>query len=207
MRVPRLQVLVSAAESRRGDDLRALAEVGGGSLALQLRAPSLDGRRLYEAACRLAELVRGTGALVFVNDRLDVALASGADGVHLKEVSIDSASARRVGGSGLLIGCSVHGVASARELGRSPLDYLVLGSVYATLSHPDRRPLPGHEPGEAVAGSTIPVLAVGGVTPSRLADLRRKGLYGAVVFRGVWDADHPPDALSSYLEVLSGEDV
>ena len=204
--VPRLHVLVAAVESGRRDDLRAMAELGGGRLALQLRAPSLDGRRLFEAACELVGLTRGTGVTVVVNDRVDVAMAAGAHGVHLKELSIDPPSARRVSGKGLLIGRSVHGAAAAREIGRWPLDYLVLGSVYATASHPDGTPLPLHEPEEAVAGSSIPVVGVGGVTPSRLMDLRRRGLHGAVVYSGVWSAERPSDALSSYLEVLSGED-
>lgn len=201
---PRLHVLVSGAELARREAVAAVTREGGAEVLIQLRAPALDGRRLFEAACWLVELGRATSTPVVVNDRLDVALAAGAAGGHLKEVSIDPASARAVIGDGALLGRSVHAVETADSLSGAPVDYLTLGAVFRTRSHPDRTPLAPEAWRAAAAVARRPVLGVGGVTPERVPGLLDAGLHGAVVYRGVWGAEHPHQAVSSYLQVLSG---
>jgi len=202
--VPRLHVLVSGAELERPDRIARLMEAGGPRLAVQLRAPELDGRRLFQAASWLAARSRETGAPVLVNDRLDVALAAGTGGAHLKETSVEPDPARRILGDEALLGRSVHGVDAARELGRPPLDYLVLGPLFVTRSHPGRAPLSPQASAEAAAASRIPVLGIGGISPERAPALLADGLHGVVVFSGIWEAAHPREALFSYLQVLSG---
>ena len=203
---PRLHVLVSGAELLRREAVVAVFEEGGPRAVVQLRAPGMDGRRLFEAASWLVGLGRGSGTPVVVNDRLDVAIAAGASGGHLKEVSIDPESARALIGEEALLGRSVHTVEVAVSLRGAPLDYLILGAVFRTGSHPGRTPLPAERWRAAAEAVPMPVLGVGGVTPERVPGLLDAGLHGAVVYRGVWDAEHPHQAVSSYLQVLSGGD-
>ena len=172
-------------------------------MAVHLRAPELDGAHLFEAASWLMDRCRGPGCSLFVNDRLDVALAVGALGVHLKANSMDPQAARAVGGPDLVLGQSIHRAAEAGSAGAAPLDYLVMGSVFPTLTHPGQSALPTTAPSMAATASSIPVLAVGGITPGRVADLIEAGMYGVVVFRGIWEADRPREAVSAYLEILS----
>lgn len=190
----------------------ALLAVGGASVALHLRGPRTPGRRLQEMAER-ARTVAGEGARIVINDRLDVALAAGADGVQLAGRSLPLAAARRVAPT-LPMGLSVHTVkevevAFAGE-GRPP-DWFVAGTIWPTASHPDR---PGDgldhlramvesarpEVESARAGAaSAPVIAIGGVTPERTGEVRRAGAAGVAVLRGVWSASDPVDALSRYL--------
>jgi len=116
---------------------------------------------------------------VLVNDRLDVALAAGAHGVHLRGDSCSAARVRPLSPRGFVIGRSIHTAdEAARVVADGGLDYLVFGPVYETISKPGRTPA-GLDALRAVAASTtIPVLAVGGVTRDRFASIGRAGAAG-----------------------------
>lgn len=206
LRVPRLHILVDAAASARLSLIEALSDRGAGALAFHFRDPTLHGRAVYDSSISLKSVIR-SGATFLVNDRVDVALAVAADGVHLKESSLPPDDVRRIVGPRLLVGRSVHDLEGvARWGGRSPrpsADYVVLGSVGPTESHPGRPPLPAEVVRRAPDRNGVPLLAIGGVTPARLADVCRWGYHGAAVQRGIWDAPDPLGALSAYLQVLS----
>jgi thiamine-phosphate diphosphorylase len=115
---------------------------------------------------------------VVVNDRLDVALASGADGVHLRGDSIPPGSARSIAPPGFLIGRSVHHVEEARAVAPD-VDYLVAGTVFPTSSKAGRTEWLGVEGlGRICRSVSVPVLAIGGMTPDRLADVATSGAAG-----------------------------
>lgn len=178
----------------------SLLDAGGASVALHLRGPRVSGRRLETLAGRLSKARRSSGAWLVVNDRIDVAAAAGADGVQLGARSLAPEAARRVA-PGLRIGVSVHDVDAARRA--SGADWLVGGTIWPTPSHPDR---PGGGPGHLaalVAAATVPVVAIGGVTPGRVAAARDAGAAGVAVLRGVWDARDPLRALDAYLSAWS----
>lgn len=209
--LPRLHVIagdgiISAPDYR--ERIGAILRTGGGSIAFHLRARTVHTARLYEVARWLAERARETGSMAVVNDRLDVALAAGAGGVHLREDSLAPDEVLRVAGSaavdgaGLRVGRSIHDPRQAAMFTADLLDYLVLGAVHATPSHPGREPLGPGAVAEAVRLAGVPVLAIGGIVPATLAGVLAEGAYGAVVLSGVWAADHPPGAVSRYLEVL-----
>ncbi len=204
-RLPRLHVIVGddilAADDHRRQLLPVL-HAGGSRLALHLRARRTDTRRLFRATQWLAAAARESGALVIVNDRVDVALAGGAGGVHLREDSLPAPLVRSIAGQRLLVGRSIHAAHQARELRASGLDYLVLGAVYPTQSHPGR-PALGIEPlADAVVRGGLPVLAIGGVTPGKVPEILERGAHGVVVLSGVWRARMPQGAVTRYLQVL-----
>ncbi|MGH7506897.1 MAG: thiamine phosphate synthase, partial [Longimicrobiales bacterium] len=172
MSIPRLHVVTDdvVLDSDRFDDIAgALLAAYGAAIALHLRGPTTSPRRLLSLANSLLPRARAAGALLLVNDRVDVALAAGADGVHLGLRSIPPGDARSLVGD-RLIGCSVHTAGGAAAVARWT-DFLFLGTIYPTPSHPRE---PGAGPAlvaAACARTGVPVLAIGGVTPDRIAGL------------------------------------
>jgi thiazole tautomerase (transcriptional regulator TenI) len=124
-----------------------------------------------------------------------VALAVGADGVHLGRRGLPPADARALLGSGRWIGQSVRTPADAEP----GADFLLVGNVFATASHPGR---PGIGT-EGLAGDP-PRIAIGGVTPERVAELRQASAQGVAAIRGIWDAPRPAAAVESYLKEWRG---
>jgi len=141
---------------------------------LQLRAPGLSTSELEREA---NELVNATKVPVLVSSRCDVALATGAAGVNLPESDIAAADARRLLGK-RLVGRSVHSIKAAQEAERDGADFVIFGPVWESASHPGSPPA-GVAALELVARSVrIPVLAIGGVTIERIAELRSAGAAG-----------------------------
>lgn len=178
---------------------RAMTE-GGGRLALHLRGPRTAGRTLHGLAETLS--TRVGGALLLVNDRVDVALALGLAGAHLGQRSIPPSEARRLLGPRAVLGLSVHDEDEVRRASTGVLDYVVVGTVFPSPSHPGREPA-GPETLERVGRLTSrPVLAIGGITPERVEEASRAGAHGVVVRGGVWNAPDPRAAVRVYLGEL-----
>jgi thiamine-phosphate diphosphorylase len=196
--LPRLHAITDERIARR-PDLAAivdeLAAGGGAELAFHARGRRLTGLEHYDLALRLSA---APPARLFVNDRLDVALAAGAAGVQLAGSSLDPAAARALN-PGWWIGQSVHDWGEAEAASALGADYLLVGPVYATASHPDREPLGLAQLGRIV-GLGLPVIAIGGVTPERVAELRRAGVYGVAAIRALWDAPAARAAARRVLE-------
>ena len=208
--LPRLHVIagdevLGAADFR--NRLKGVMEVGGGRMALHLRAREMSAARLFDVARVAVEAGAATGALVVVNDRLDVALSAGAVGVHLREDSMGPGEVAVVagGGRGFLVGSSIHVAEQAGELAGGAVDYVVLGSVYETPSHPGGRPIGPGTVAAAVGTANVPVLAIGGVGVGEVAELLALGAHGVAVKSGVWAAPNPPEAVSRYLQMLYPE--
>lgn len=180
------------------DLAREVLEAGCADVALHLRAPRASGRLLYELADRLMTLGVLAHATLLINDRLDVALAAGADGGHVGGRGLAVADARRLIGPGRLLGVSVHSVEEARGALAGEPDFLLAGTIWETPSHPGR---PGAGAGliRGVAALGVPVVAIGGVTPERVAEARDAGAAGFAAVRGVWDAPDPVQAVRNYL--------
>jgi thiamine-phosphate pyrophosphorylase len=146
---------------------------------VQVRERDLDGGPLTSLVRRCVDAVRGSRARVLVNDRVDVALAAGAHGVHLRADSVPAARVRAICPPGFLLGRSVHArdeaIAAAAAGG---LDYLLFGTVFATPSKPGRAPAGLAVLADVASAVTIPVLAVGGVTPDTVEQVVRAGAAG-----------------------------
>jgi thiamine-phosphate pyrophosphorylase len=159
-------------------DLVAAAARAGVHL-IQIREPGLDGRALAALVGQAVAATAGTAARVLVNDRLDVALAARAHGVHLRADSMPAARARALVPAGFVIGRSVHSRGEAAQAaGDGGLDYLMFGTVFETVSKPGTAAA-GLDALAAVSSATsLPVLAIGGMRPARLGEVARAGAAG-----------------------------
>ncbi|MET0398259.1 MAG: thiamine phosphate synthase [Longimicrobiaceae bacterium] len=184
---------------------RAVLAAGGPDLALHLRGPRAGGRVLWELAASLARAANDHGALFVVNDRVDVALAVGAGAVQLGRRSMAPPDARRLVGDGLLIGASVGSAREAADAAVAGADFLLAGSVYATPTHPGREGI-GVMGLADIAGLGTPTVAIGGMTPERVAEARAAGARGVAAIRAVWDADDPAAAVARFLEAWKDAD-
>ncbi len=206
--LPRLHLIVDPALCReRGiapADLAARAVADGRAVVIHLRAPDTTAAALWRLAVALRAVV-APPALLIVNDRADVAVAVGADGVHLGGHGQAVAAARRVVGAGLLLGRSVHGVAAARAAEREGADYALLGTIYPTASHPGAA---GAGPAlvRAVRASvTLPIIAIGGIDRTTLGEILDAGADGAAVLRAVGAAVDPDRAIAALYARASGD--
>lgn len=205
--VPPLHVITDDAVVAREDFLEQagrVIEAGGPLLAFHLRAPRAPGRRVYEMARALRGALYRSGGRLLVNDRVDVALAACADGVQVGARGLSAADARRLLGADDLLGVSVHSAEEARAAQRDGADFVLAGTIWETRSHPGR-PGAGTELLRQVAASIYrPVIAIGGVTPERVAEAREADARGVAVVRGVWDARDPAAAVNEYLKHWKG---
>jgi len=155
---------------------QVVGAAAAGIQLIQIRERDLEGRALFDLARRAVEAVRGTSTRVLVNDRLDIALAARAHGVHLRADSFPASRVRVVAPSGFLVGQSVHSVAEATAAGE--VDYLLYGNVFATASKPGRPGAGLPQLAEIVRATTRPVLAVGGVSARRIPEVMAAGAAG-----------------------------
>lgn len=183
-----------------------LAALEAGAPAVQLRDKEATSRELYEQALRLREMTDRHGALLFVNDRLDVALAAGADGVHLGPDDLPIAAARRIAPPHFLIGASTDDPAAAIRAADDGADYIGCGSVFGTTTKAEAAgERIGPEGVAAVArASPVPVIAIGGVTADTATQLAGTGIAGIAAVGAIMTANDPAGAVRSLLGVIEG---
>lgn len=177
--------------------------LGAGLKALQLREKDLAARDLLSMALVLRESTRRHGARLLINDRADVALAVGADGLQRTGTSLPVSALRSIGAAGFLIGASVHSLTEARAAEPEGADFLLFGPVYETPSKRRYGPPQGLAALERVASAVrLPVFAVGGVTVARVAEVTRAGASGVAVIAAILGAERPADAVKGFLDAL-----
>lgn len=198
--LPRLHAITDERIARHPDlDQLATDLAGvGDALAIHARGRSLSGLEHYDLAIRLSA---HPPIRLFVNDRLDVALAARAAGVQLTGDSLPPAAARRLDAD-WWIGRSVHSLEEARSARAEGADYLLAGPVFETASHPGGTPM-GVERLEEIVRLGSPVIAIGGVSPERAGVLKRAGVYGVAAIRALWDAPVPAAAARHLLEAFA----
>jgi thiamine-phosphate pyrophosphorylase len=184
---------------RGADGLVAAVEaaVSGGADAVQLREKDLAEAELLPLARRLRAVTEGR-ALLIVNGPLEVALAAGADGVHLPEHLPMPLRPRR----GFLVGRSVHSAEAARRAGAEGADYLIAGPVYETRSHPSVEPAGLALIEEIAAAVRVPVLAIGGITTEHVEEVVRAGASGVAVISAVLAQPDPRAAAEALRRAL-----
>ena len=201
--LPRLHAVTDERIARRPDLDRVAQQLAAGGredLAFHARGRALSGLEHYELAVRLSAC---PPARLFVNDRLDVALAAGAAGVQLGQGSLEPEDARRLNPA-WWIGKSVHDLREAEAAHAGGADYLLVGPVFPTATHPDRAPL-GPVRLQEIVGLGLPVIAIGGVTPERMPELMAgAAIHGVAAIRALWHAADPADAARRLLQELNG---
>jgi thiamine-phosphate pyrophosphorylase len=202
--LPRLHVVtddVVLARRDFGARARDVLAAGGGRVALHLRGPRTSGARMYDIAAELLDAARAAGATLLANDRIDLALVADLAGVHLRERSLPPEVARRLLPPRRLVGLSIHSEEEARAA-RKEADYLVVGTVFATATHPDQTPGGLDLVRRASLAAHRPVLGIGGVTRDRVEAVRAAGAHGVAVVGGIWGATDPAEAVAGYLDRL-----
>lgn len=181
------------------------AALEGGVRALQLREKDLPAAQLYPLAVELRALTREYGARLLLNDRIDLALAVDADGVHLGGHSLPVAVARRLLGPDKLIGVSTHRSDEIRSAAAAGADFVTFGPVYATPSKlPYGAPLGLPALAEASATPPLPVFALGGVRAEHLPSLQQHGCRQVAVISAILAAPDPAAVTRAFLQNLPG---
>ena len=209
----RLTVITDEALARP----RALSDVvrealTAGAPTIQLRLKGATARELLEAAHTLLPIVRSAGALFIVNDRLDVALAAGADGVHLGPDDPPVMDARAVAADTLgvvaeafVVGYSADTTDGATRAEAEGADYLGVGAVYATANKSDAGEVIGLEGlRRVVKAVSIPVVAIGGITPERARAVAETGACGSAIIGAVMGSPEPAEAVRALLLPFGG---
>ena len=176
--------------------------VSGGVGMVQVREKTMTSGELYQLAKKLRFITRGK-ALLIINDRVDIALAVDADGVHLPSHSLPISTARKVAGIRLLLGRSVHSVEEAVTAESEGVDYLVLGTIYGTASHPGRNGAGTELIKQVKACVQTPVYAIGGINASNAQEVIQAGAHGIAVIRSILASENPRAAALELKETIS----
>jgi len=193
-----------AVSDNRGDASRiervAIEAAEGGLAAICLREPDMPARRLGQLIHRLVEQLRPMGVSVLVSDRIDVAIAAGADGAQLGFRAVPLEEARSMAPRPFLIGISAHEGDDLTELARQGADYAFLGPLFDTPSKRGWRNAMGIEKVEAAASAgALPVLAIGGIELGTARGLARGRLAGMAVVRAIFESENPRRAAQALL--------
>jgi thiamine-phosphate pyrophosphorylase len=199
-----LYVIVDTAVAGDRDPVAlAAAAIAGGATALQLRAKDLPTVRQVAVARALADLARRHAVLFIVNDRLDVALAVEADGVHLGWEDLPPADARRLLGPERVLGVSAGNLEEARAALAAGADYLGVGPIFPTRTKADAGEAIGLEGLRAIrALSSVPIVAIGGITAENAAAVIAAGADGVAVISAVLLAPDPTAAARRLRQVI-----
>ena len=178
---------------------RALVGLAPGTAAVHLREKDLGGRELLRLAGALLAACRESGQLLLVNDRLDVALAAGADGVHLPAAGLPPAEARRLLGPGRRLGVSCHSAADVGRALRGGADFATFGPVFDTPSKRAHGPPVGLAALAEAAAVGLPLVGLGGIEPGNAAAVWAAGARGVAAIRAWLAAPDPAAAVRALL--------
>ena len=185
-------------------DLTRLA-IAGGADTIQMRQKTGSTREMIEIARQMKGVCEKAGVPFIVNDRVDVALASRSDGVHLGQDDFPIPLARKLLGENRIIGGSAESVEEARKCLSEGADYIGFGPVYSTTSKEDAGPAGGIDLlKEAVQRIPLPIVAIGGVNERNIPDIMAVGAYGIAVISAVCCQQNPEQATKALARALSG---
>jgi thiamine-phosphate pyrophosphorylase len=198
-------VITAGPEQARGRPHLAIAEaaIRGGATAIQLRMKDGPARAMLQTARTMASLCRAAGVTFIVNDRVDVALTAGADGVHVGQDDLPAAEARTLLGTAPFLGVSAATVDEAVAALRDRADYVGVGALYTTATKADAGSAVGPaRVAEIAASCDLPIVGIGGITLENAADVIRAGASGIAVITAVTMADDMVQATQRLREVV-----
>lgn len=167
------------------EQVRRLAD--GGATIIQLRDKVASPREFYESAVEVMKLVRGSNVQIIINDRVDIAIAAGADGVHLGQDDLSPAAARSLLGNEKIIGFSTHSTQQALLALQLPIDYAAIGPINATTTKSDTDPVVGLHGLQAVRSAIgdFPLVAIGGISHENAREILASGATSLAVISAV----------------------
>ncbi|MHC1696603.1 MAG: thiamine phosphate synthase [Geobacteraceae bacterium] len=198
--------LISDRKQVPGGDLCVAVEkaLRGGVRAVQLREKDLSGRELYELACRMRQITSHYGAKLIINERLEIALAAGADGVHLGESSLPLPQARKVAGDTLLVGVSCHDRERALAAQNNGADFITFSPIYYTPSKAlYGEPVGTERLAEVCRLLRVPVFALGGIKQEMVREVLGRGAHGIALISAILAADDPERAAREMMTLLN----
>ena len=192
-------------QSRFSHEELARLGIAGGADTIQLREKGGSTRRMIEVATLMGAVCREAGVPLIVNDRIDVAIAADADGVHLGQSDFPIPLARRLLGEGKIIGGSAATLDEAKICLAEGADYVGFGPVYPTGSKQDAGPVSGTELlREVVETIPLPIIAIGGITADKVYEVMNAGAHGIAVISAVCCQSDPEEATKALREALEG---
>lgn len=201
--LPRLYVILDAGLLRESATETARKLVGAGVEVLQYRAKNGPAREILECSRELSELAREARVRFFVNDRPDIAYLVGADGVHVGQDDVGAEQARAVVGPEGLVGLSTHNVEQFEKGARTSADYIAVGPIFPTSSKASPDPVVGPELVRRARRLTEkPIVAIGGITLERAAEVIEAGADAVAVISDILRAEDPVQRARQYLQRL-----
>lgn len=180
--------------------------VSGGVDVVQLRERGVTSREVYNLARKIKETIKGTPVRLFINDRVDVALAVGADGVHLGQNGLPVETVRRMIGHGMVIGVSTHNLEEARKAENEGADYIFFSPVFSTRCKPGAAPKGIQALQEICSQVDIPIFALGGINKDTLPEVVRAGVTNVGVMSSILTAEDPKASAAELKAILLQED-
>ncbi len=176
--------------------------VDGGVDVVQLREKRSDGKLFYDKALAVKQMLSETNVPLIINDRVDVALAIGADGVHLGQSDLPLPAVKKIIPETMIVGISAATLEEAIEAERNGADYIGVGALFSTSSKQDATLLPEGMLENICRQVSIPVIAIGGLTAERLETLSNSGISGAAIVSAIMGAPNPRLAAMELKKVL-----
>ena len=198
-----LYAVTDRVRARTAEELlaQAAAVIRGGAQIVQLREKELPFGEFLDEARQFVALCRELGAVSIINDNVEIARLTGADGVHVGQEDMAAARAREILGPGKLVGVSAHTVEEARAAYEMGADYLGTGAAFVTGTKTDAKPIERGTIRAVTSSVPIPVVAIGGITRENLPELAGLGLAGAAVASALFAQDDPEAAARELLPV------
>ena len=179
--------------------------IKGGVSVVQLREKNAETLDFYNLALKVKEITRKYNVPLIINDRIDIALAIDADGVHVGQSDIPAKIARSMIGEDKILGVSAATIKEAAKAQLDSTDYIGVGAVYPTNTKDDASAVSKKELKEIVESVNIPVVAIGGITKENVCELRDSGISGISVVSAIMNAQNPKLASENLLKEFGGE--
>ena len=203
LRLPVLCFVANSAEVKDGDVEAAVADaVAGGATMVMLREPGMAAGTLAQLATRIKAITRGK-ALIVTHDRVDVAQAVEADGVQLAEDGLPTRAARGLMGKYTVLGRSADDHTTALQATAEGAEWVLAGPIYKSATQPNEKPTGSKLISDIVEDSSIPVIAIGGITVDNIPEVVKAGAAGIAVLSGISAADDRKAATQALAAALS----
>ncbi|MFJ7468738.1 thiamine phosphate synthase [Peribacillus frigoritolerans] len=199
-----LSLYLVTEESIEIDELTKIIteSVSGGVSIVQLREKNNSSLSFYKKASALKQLLNELSIPLIINDRVDIALAVGADGIHIGQDDLPLPVVKKMVPEAMIVGVSVSTLEEALEAERNGADYIGVGSVFPTKTKQDATLMALEDLGGICRGVFIPAVAIGGITSDNISALSDSGLSGTAVISAIMNADNPKTASESLLKII-----
>lgn len=173
----------------------------GGVTLVQLREKNITSREFYEKALKLREITKKYNVPLIINDRVDIAMAINADGVHVGQKDIPVSEVKRISGGKLIVGATANTVELAKEAEKQGADYIGSGAMFSTPTKDDAKPMTKDMLKNIVNSVNIPVCAIGGINIDNVIELKNTGIAGVAVSSGIMGVENVFDISNKFFKI------